>query len=303
MVTEAVSAHAAPAPPLSGLVDGYDGYRLAGFPPGVHRGAPSSRMTFIVAVGPEIDVVQQTDRRQAPRRYRAVLSGLQATPALIAHEGLQEGVSIGLSPLGCRVLFGLPARALWATTLELDEVVGPIGAELADRIQSTDDWHERFAACDDVLLRLLHAPTSSPAVRRDVDPTLEAAWLALVRSGGLVPVARVADEVGWTRQHLRNRFVDELGLSPKTAGRVIRLERARRLLLTPGPRGPVDALDAPGAPPVPATGLADIAARCGYADQSHLTREFVALLGCPPGRLLAEDLPSVQDPAGSGPSS
>ena len=90
----------------------------------------------------------------------------------------------------------------------------------------------------------------------------------------------MASTVGWTRQHLRTRFVDELGLSPKVAARVMRVERARRLLLSPSP-GP--------------TRIADVAAACGYTDQSHLTREFVEMVGCPPGRLMAEELPSVQD--------
>jgi AraC-like DNA-binding protein len=42
-------------------------------------------------------------------------------------------------------------------------------------------------------------------------------------------------------------------------------------------------------------GLAEIAARCGYADQAHLTREWRELAGCTPSTWLAEELPSVQD--------
>jgi AraC-like DNA-binding protein len=291
---DAFSVTRRPAPALGPLVDHYDGYRLAGFPPGWHRGAPARHMTFIVAIGPEIDVVRQTDARQPPRRYRAVLSGLQASAALIAHDGYQEGVSIALSPLGCRTLFGLPARALWDTSLELDEVVGAAGRELAERLQEAPTWPERFEACDEVLGRLLRRQMGPSTVERTPDPALGAAWDLLVASGGGAPVADVARAVGWTRQHLRSRFVDELGLSPKLAGR-IRFERARRLLLS-GSSG--------GTAPTPGTGpgrIAEVAAACGYYDQAHLTREFVELVGCPPGRLLAEELPSVQDePPGEG---
>jgi AraC-like DNA-binding protein len=295
--TEVFSVSRRPAPPLAGLVDGYHGYRMAGFAPGVHRGAPARHMTFIVAVGPEIDVVAQTNPADPPRRYRAVLSGLQASPALIAHDGYQEGVAIELRPLASRALFGLPARVLWDTTLELDEVVGAIGRELAERLDATDDWSARFDACDDVLLRLLAGRVRTGAgagggrrdrgVAAEPDPALAAAWQALERSAGSVPIASVAGEVGWSRQHLRTRFLDELGLTPKVAGRVMRFERARRELLS----GP--------------TPLADVAARAGFYDQAHLTREFVELVGATPGQLRAEelpvfdgegdDLPSVQD--------
>jgi AraC-like DNA-binding protein len=295
--TEVFSVSRRPAPPLAGLVDGYLGYRMTGFAPGVHRGAPARHMTFIVAIGPEIDVVAQTNPADPPRRYRAVLSGLQASPALIAHDGYQEGVAIELRPLASRALFGLPARVLWDTSLELDEVVGAIGRELAERLDATDDWSERFDACDDVLLRLLAGRVRTGVgagggrgrrrVAAEPDPALAAAWQALERSGGSVPIASVADDVGWSRQHLRSRFVDELGLTPKVAGRVMRFERARRELLS----GP--------------TPLADVAAHAGFYDQAHLTREFVELVGATPGQLRAEelpvfdgegdDLPSVQD--------
>jgi AraC-like DNA-binding protein len=86
--------------------------------------------------------------------------------------------------------------------------------------------------------------------------------------------------VGWSRQHLARRFHDEFGLSPKLAGRVVRFEKACRMLKsTPS-----------------FVSIAQVAASCGYYDQAHLTRDFVELAGCSPGRLLAEeDLPSFQD--------
>ena len=70
----------APAGPLRGLVDGYVGYRVTGFPAGIHRGLPSRHMTFIVSIGAPIVVRAQTNPAQHPDSYRCVLSGLQARP-------------------------------------------------------------------------------------------------------------------------------------------------------------------------------------------------------------------------------
>lgn len=260
-----------PAPVLSAVVDRYIGYRLSGFGAGVHRGLPSRYMTLIVSVGSEIDVIAQTDPAQSPARYRCVVGGLQASPALIAHDGNQEGVAIELTPAGCRALLAMPARAIWNTSLELDELAGAAGMELWERLQIVQSWDQRFAVCDEVLNRLLGEDRIEPALAR--------AWHLVTESGGRAPVQELARTVGWTRQHLTRRFAGEFGPSPKLAARVVRFDRARRMLQAMPPH----------------VSIAQVAASCGFYDQAHLTRDFVELAGHPPGRLLAEDLPSVQD--------
>ncbi|MEU7633189.1 helix-turn-helix domain-containing protein [Nocardia sp. NPDC049220] len=268
--TEVVAAR--PAPALAAFVDRYIGYRMSGFAAAVHRGLPSRHMTFIVAVGPTIDVIEQTDPRQSPQRYRCVVSGLQASTALIAHAGHQEGVGVQLTPLGCRTLFRMPAAALWDTSVELADLVGPAGMELWERVQHAPTWPERFAACDRVLSALADQD-------RVVGPELTCAWRAVVRSGGAIAVGPLAEEIGWSRQHLTRRFTREFGLGPKLAARITRFERARRMLAY-APRFAT---------------IAQVAATCGYYDQAHLDRDFAVLAGASPTTWLAEEVPSVQD--------
>lgn len=261
-----------PAPPLRPFVDRYVGYRVTGHPPGVHRGLPSRHMTFIASIGPEIDVVSQTDAAQTPARYGCVVSGLQASSALIAHDGHQEGVAIELTPLGSRAVFAMPAGALWNTSVECADVAGSAGRELWERLQGVSGWEARFALCDEVLTRLV-----DPDVV--VAPELGRAWRVLVGSGGTAPIGELAASVGWSRQHLARRFGDEFGLGPKLAARVVRFERARHLLQSS---------------PSSAT-IASVAAACGYYDQSHLDRDFAELAGCSPRAWLAEEVPLFQD--------
>lgn len=261
------------------FVEGYVGYRLVGSWTGVHRGLPSRHLTFIVSIGEPIEVLAQVDPRQSPDRYGVVVGGLQDRAALVAVEGGQEGVTIELTPLGCRALLGVPARPLWNLSLEAADVLGSAAAELRERLHGVAGWADRFAVCDEVLGRRLHARGAGSAVA----PEVRQAWRMLVASGGTVPVSAVVDEVGWSRRHLAQRFRDELGLSPKRAARIIRFDRARTMLQAPGPPS-----------------LADVAAVCGYYDQPHLTRDFVELAGCPPGVWLATELPSVQDGERSG---
>jgi AraC-like DNA-binding protein len=68
----------------------------------------------------------------------------------------------------------------------------------------------------------------------------------------------------------------ECGLAPKDWQRIARFQASRRLMVAQRP-------------------LAEVAARCGYSDQSHLSREWVALAGCSPTTWLREEFPFVQD--------
>lgn len=268
---------ARPAPALAAFLDRYVGYRMLGYEPGLHRGLPSRHMTFIVAIGPSIDVISHTDTRRSPDDYRCVLSGLQDSPALIAHNGTQEGVAIELTPLGSRALFGLPAAELWSTSVEFADLIGAPGRQLWEELQEHTGWPQRFAACDRVLTRLL-------VPERTVGPELTWAWRAVTGSHGAIGVEALADRIGWSRQYLTKRFTGEFGSSPKVAGRVARFERAKQMLLhTPS-----------------LVSIAQVAAACGYYDQPHLNREFARLAGCSPTRWLAEEIPSVQDPELAG---
>jgi AraC-like DNA-binding protein len=139
-------------------------------------------------------------------------------------------------------------------------------------------WEQRFAVLDELLLRQLRV---SPSVSPCVSPEVTRAWRALVASGGTASVGRLARESGWSTRRLGTRFRTEIGLAPKEAARVVRFDRARRLLQR--------RVAAAGAPE-----LAALAAACGYYDQAHLAREFRALAGCPPSRWLAEEFRNVQ---------
>jgi AraC-like DNA-binding protein len=203
------------------------------------------------------------------------VGGLHAAPVTIAYERSQRGVQLDLTPFGARALFGLPAGELASTVVALDALLGRRAGEWLDRLRSADTWAARFAVLDDVLLAaLVDAP--APA------PELVQAWDRLTASGGGIEVNALAREVGWSRRHLTQQFQRELGLSPKVVGRVVRFDRARRLLTRPA---------RPGAP----GGIAAVAATCGYYDQAHLTRDFRDLAGMSPTAWLAEQLPSVQD--------
>jgi AraC-like DNA-binding protein len=262
-----------PTAALAPFVGRYDGYLMTGWAPGHHRGLPSQHLTFVVSLGDPVDVCQQPGGRQPAVRAQVVLGGLHASAATIRHDGNQHGIQVNLRPAAARALFDLPAGELAHQALDLDDVVPGLGREVADRVASVDGWAARFAVLDEVLARrLADRPAPPPEVAR--------AWDRLLTAGGNVAVADLAAEVGWSRRHLHQRFTEELGLAPKTAGRVLRFERAKQLY------------ERADRPP-----LADIAVACGYYDQAHLTNEWRELVGASPTAWRDSELPSFQDHA------
>jgi AraC-like DNA-binding protein len=263
-------AHGLPVPALRPYVAPYLGYRQTGDLPGMHRGLPSPYLTLIVTIDEPVDIVRHADPGQPPGRFITIVGGLHASPVLIRHPGSQSGVSILLSPLGARALLGLPAGEIASIDLEADDVLGSAGVELRERVRAATTWEQRFAAVDEVLSRrLVDAEPPAP---------VGYAWQRLLASAGTGGVSALAREIGWSERHLSGRFRTEIGLSPKEAARVIRFDRARRLVAM-----------APQRP------LALIAAECGYYDQAHLDRDFRQFAGCPPTRWLAEEFRIVQD--------
>lgn len=244
-----------PHPRLRPFVGDYVGYDISGAPAGTHLGLPSGTLTFIVTIGEPLH--QHIEESDAVESFDVLLAGLHLRPTLIEHPGAMAGIQIDFTPFAPRALFATPAVELAHHSIELGDITGPIAAELHERVNAAPTWSARFAAVDDVLLRAIH---------EEARPRAEVieAWTRIAYHHGGLPVSLVADEVGWSRRHLNGQFRAEFGISPKEAARVIRFDRARRMISSGR------------------STRAAIAAVCGYTDQSHLNRDFKLLTGTSP---------------------
>lgn len=267
-----------PTAPLRPFVSWYAGYRETGVAPGRHRGLPSPYLTLIITLGDPLVMAAHPNLGAAPSSYDTLIAGLHQVSALITHDGRQSGVQVGLSPLGARAVLGLPAGELASLDVDAGAVWGPFAQQLRERMLAATGWAQRFAVLDALLLRRVEADVR-------VQPEVVLAWRRLLATGGGVDMSALAREVGWSSRYLSRRFGVEIGLSPKVAARVVRFDRARRLLQR---RADTDGHLA----------LAALAADCGFYDQAHLAREFGEFAGCSPSRWLAEEFRNVQDAAG-----
>jgi AraC-like DNA-binding protein len=254
---------------LRPLISHYAGFCGHGLTPGTHAGLPSRHAHLIISLGEPIDVLRMPDPAAPAGRFTALVSGLHDAPATVRRGSTFEGVHVFLQPFGVQALLGVPGSELASRAFDLSELWGNVCGDVVEQLQDAPTWRARFAVLDEVFIRAL-TPIEHPA------PLLWA-WEQLAVSHGSEPIEHLAQSIGWSRRHFTTRFRSELGVTPKTAARIFRFERACRLIK--GVRLP----------------LAEVAVICGYYDQAHMTRDWGALAGCSPRAWIASELPFLQD--------
>ncbi|MGP3968901.1 helix-turn-helix domain-containing protein [Streptomyces sp. 6N223] len=261
------------------------GYRALDVPEAVHRGLPSSTLTFIVSLDEGVEAAETADGLGAARPNPLVLGGLHVVASHVRQRSGQAGVQLAVHPLAARALFGMPSAELSVSDFDGAAVLGRRAVELRERVsevRGAHGWREAFALVAGYL-----ADARGRREATGVRPELAYAWHLLEGSRGRLPVGSVAERAGVSARHLTTLFRREVGRSPKTVARLMRFEHATARIADSARRaGRVD--------------LAAVAAACGYSDQAHLTHEFVGFAGLPPRAWLAEEFRNVQDGGHSG---
>jgi AraC-like DNA-binding protein len=110
------------------------------------------------------------------------------------------------------------------------------------------------------------------ARRRDPDPLATHVGSALLRNSWTV--GALADAAALTERQLQRRCNDAFGYGPAMLRSILRLQRFMAR-----------------ARQYPSTPLAELAWECGFADQSHLSRECKRFAEQTPTELLASEVP------------
>jgi len=176
--------------------------------------------------------------------------------------GSLQLLSIRFSPIGFRALFGMPARLLRDQAMEAGLALGPEIVELHEQLAAVGqaEWE---AVAERYLLKRVQK-LDVPAERRIAG----VAAAMMQRSRGRVGVAEVAARSAVSPRHLERVFQEQVGVSPKMFGKLLRLDHA---------------LELGGA----ASNWGEIASACEYFDQSHMVRDFRAMTGATPVKFAA----------------
>ena len=265
--------------PLRGHVEAMYGFAASGLAPGVHRGLPSDGLTLVLSLErPLRTAPSDRDWHSGVRDSQWVtIGGLHTRAAMVEQPGEWAGVQLTLHPLGIAALLGVPAADLPVGSWDAGDLFGADVDRVVEEMHAAAGWPGRYAAVTGFLLRRARLATQA----REPAPTrgeVTEAWRLLTRRHDL-GVDDVARAVGYSRRRLTQLVTAEVGRGPKTVQRLARFDRARRMVADSRSTG---------------TRLADVAARTGYYDQSHLVREFHEFAGLGPTAWLDAEFPNLQ---------
>jgi len=258
---------AVPSPPLRPHVREYVGWREFADPVIHRRELPTELVPVIINFGGPIRIFDQAQ----PQRWTdhgSFATGAYDSHVIVGSAGATGGLQINFTILGARLFFGRPLNDMTNLAAPLADLLGVSANAFCERLREAATWEERFAIADREIARRM-AANGAPAA------AVTWAWNQLRSTAGRVPIGLLVDEIGWSQKHFISRFRHELGLAPKTLGRVLRFARA------------VDLLKAGRA-----QRFADLAVDCGYYDQAHFTRDVRQFAGVSPRALVASASPA-----------
>jgi AraC-like DNA-binding protein len=208
---------------------------------------PDGRVELIVHLG-------DRPRRmgEAAVQPRMLIVGQMTTAVRLEPVVRMHAVGVRFTPAGARAWLGVPLHALTGRIEEADAICRRTATHVQRAVEHASTVQERFTRLESALRATLHQRLASRVAERAVRLTL--------RSGGCASVDALSGACGVSARQLERQYLDAVGLSPKVFARIVRFQRA------------VKGLKA-GVP------AAAVAASCGFADQSHLAREFHRIAG------------------------
>ena len=232
----------------------------------VRRRQPAgTTLPLVLSFGGPLAIDSLSDGVGAGREYRSFVAGLSGGFAHTRFDRRQDCVQVYLTPIGVQRILGVPGSDVARAVLDVGDVARDLGDTLSSMLHAAPTWRGRFELVEQVLLRRAASGSSPP-------PWVTRMWNEIRCSGGQARIGELVADSGWSHRYVAKAFRQQVGLTPKEVAGLVRFERAAADLGT--------------------SPLAEIAARHGYADQSHFTREVKRYAGETPTQLAGARRPT-----------
>ncbi len=223
------------------------------------RLVPDGCMSMVLNFGQPM--LQLDGESRAPhRRARTLLIGEVRRPVTMETTGFVDLLGVRFWPGAMHRFVDVSVAQLVDGIADESALSIALSRAVAHTVQAAEP-QDRARLLEAALLHRLEG-ARRPA-RRD-DEVVAAAVRALFASEGRLRIEALADAFALHRRSLERRFLAQVGVGPKQLAGVLRFRRV---------------LQASHAPQVD---WAMLSADCGYADQSHLIRDFKRFTGQSP---------------------
>jgi len=189
------------------------------------------------------------------------VSGQETSFTDLAVSGSPGLVAVVLRPEVNGALLGMPASELRGQQVEVEQVFGRAGARVCQQVAEAPGPVARFRLLERFLVDHL------AAVEPIVEPRMRAFVQQVTASGGQLSVGQLASRVDLSRRQLERQVGAAVGMTPKEFCRIVRYQKVVALKQHD-----------------PSLSLTQLTYDGGYADQAHLTREFLRITGHTPKR-------------------
>ena len=251
----------APSPALAPFVQTIWWVR-AGASPACEVILPNGAIELMINFGPTQRVLGYGAQASNDGFERVWLAGIQDQPLVIASPYGCDHMGVRFRPGGAHAFFDIAMDSTLDRVIELEQLIGNAAIGLRDRLGVLADYTSRAREVESWLLerrRAVHPYYSF--VRQALD---------LARTTGFrTGVADLCGQFGLSNRHLIDQFRRLVGVPPKT---LLRIERFHGVIRHAQQHDSVD--------------WARLAHRHGFADQSHLVREFHRFAGATPTHFL-----------------
>jgi len=194
------------------------------------------------------------------RQPTAMLAGQMIEPVVLAPEGIAGVAAIRLRPAAARTLLGFDIQEVSGRFIDL-EAVFPSAKHLTERLAGASTDRERIDLLEGWLL------TMTPGTPR---PHIEVAVRTILATSGRASITALAAHAATSVRQMERQFLADVGVTPKTFARIVRLQTALRHVREGRP-------------------LNDVALACGFFDQAHMSRDFRDLAAMSPGAWRAHE--------------
>lgn len=252
-----------PAFPLAAFVDYFWIYNGFHSPQLKERIFPTGTFEIVFNLRKDALRIYESSQSGECRRFSgALVSG--PYEAGFFTDTTEEAAVIGVhfKPGGAFPFLGISADELADMHLDLGTIWGRTASETRERLCAARSRDQQFRLLENLLLSRLRRPLEHhPAVALALEGFSKDNTRAVVR--------KLAREAGYSDRRFIDLFRVEVGLKPKLFNRIQRFQRvlahAHRTIISD---------------------WGQVALHCGYFDQSHLIRDFLAFSGVTPADYL-----------------